>query len=741
MKGSILPIAARTATVWKLLTSSLMTLGFVIPAPLQAQGTSNREVYTATAVQVEKGPRIDGVLDDEIWQSALILDQFTQQEPQEGQPASERTEVLILYDARNLYIGLRAFDSDPDGIIATEMRRDSARLLEEDSFQIIVDTFNDYRSGYMFVTNPLGARLEQQISEEGEGFGRGLTSNINRDWNGVWHVATHRDEQGWTAEIVIPTTTIRFQQADVQSWGINFMRNIQRKNEQLFWAPIPKGYSLTRVSLAGTLTGLRTLNQGMDLKIKPFIVAGVRRKRLGTEADTSLPADVGLDLKYGLTSALNLDVTINTDFAQVEVDEQQVNLTHFSLFFPEKRDFFLENAGLFNIGTRRQEAQLFFSRRIGLSRAGQPIPILGGVRMTGKVNRHNIGILDIQTQDAFGQNGDNFLVARYSREVFARSKIGGLFIDKQEIGGSDFNRTVALDTSLAPSKNLTINSFLAKTSTPGITEGELAFHGRATFRNPSWSLYAQCLDVQDNFNAEVGFVPRRGIRTSQVHIENNPRPERFRIRVLSPMVNITYTTDQNNRLITRKVHNMIGITLQDGTYINFIYNRYLEHLDNPFPIQPGVIIPPGTYRFGEWRFQLNSDSSRRLYESFTYSPQTFFGGFRKDIDATVGFRATSKLSTEVRYRRNDVDLPWGDFIVHLGTFRFDYSFSPTMTLRSLFQYNSSIRELNSSIRFHFIYRPGSDLYVVYNDLRVDMSGSEQVRDRQLVVKLNYLFSR
>lgn len=189
MKGSILPIAARTATVWKLLTSSLMTLGFVIPAPLQAQGTSNREVYTATAVQVEKGPRIDGVLDDEIWQSALILDQFTQQEPQEGQPASERTEVLILYDARNLYIGLRAFDSDPDGIIATEMRRDSARLLEEDSFQIIVDTFNDYRSGYMFVTNPLGARLEQQISEEGEGFGRGLTSNINRDWNGVWHVA------------------------------------------------------------------------------------------------------------------------------------------------------------------------------------------------------------------------------------------------------------------------------------------------------------------------------------------------------------------------------------------------------------------------------------------------------------------------------------------------------------------------------------------------------------------------
>jgi hypothetical protein len=282
------------------LITAIIVLGFLIPAPLQAQGTSNREVYRAPAVWVEKGPRIDGILEDEIWQSAAILDQFTQQEPQEGEPASERTEVLILYDARNLYIGLRAFDSKPDGIIATEMRRDSERLLEEDNFQIIVDTFNDYRSGYMFVTNPLGARLEQQISEEGEGFARGITSNINKDWNGVWHVATYRDEQAWTAEIVIPTTTIRFQEAEIQTWGINFMRNIRRKNEQVFWAPIPKGYSLTRVSLAGTLTGLRTLNQGMDLRIKPFLVTGVRHTRLGTEEDTSVPPQPRCNCKHRL---------------------------------------------------------------------------------------------------------------------------------------------------------------------------------------------------------------------------------------------------------------------------------------------------------------------------------------------------------------------------------------------------------------------------------------------------------
>jgi len=253
----------------------LVTFGSGTPA-LWAQGPSNRDLYTVTGVQVETGPRIDGLLDDEVWRSAALIDQFTQQEPDEGSPATEVTEVLILYDARNLYIGLRAFDSKSDAIVASEMRHDSARILEEDNFQIIIDTFNDYRSGYMFVTNPLGARLEQQVSEEGEGATRGNASSINRDWDGVWEAASHRSEQGWTAEIVIPTTTIRFQQGEMQTWGINFMRNIRRKNEQVFWAPIPRGYSLTRVSLAGTVTGLRSLNQGMDLKIKPFLLGGVR---------------------------------------------------------------------------------------------------------------------------------------------------------------------------------------------------------------------------------------------------------------------------------------------------------------------------------------------------------------------------------------------------------------------------------------------------------------------------------
>ncbi|MDA2924511.1 carbohydrate binding family 9 domain-containing protein [Acidobacteria bacterium AH-259-O06] len=723
-----------------LLPCIVLLLFFVGPLVHAAQH-AKREFYVIEAHRVQKGPHIDGFLDDEVWQSAALIDQFTQQEPKESAPATERTEVRILYDARCLFIGVYAFDSNSAGVIATEMRRDSDRLFDEDNFQVIIDTFNDSRSGYMFVTNPLGAKLEQQIFEEAEGSRSGNNSNVNRNWDGVWAVASRRTKDGWTAEIAIPMMTLRFRQSDLQTWGINFMRSIRRKNEQVFWAPIPKPYTLTRVSLAGTLTGLSSLTHGMDLRIKPFIIAGVRSDRAGAETKTSILKDLGLDMKYGISSGMNLDLTFNTDFAQVEVDEQQVNLTRFSLLFPEKRDFFLENAGQFKVGTQRQEADLFFSRRMGLSESGQVIPIIGGARLTGKVGRNNIALMNIQTAEAFGQLGENFLVTRYSRDLLSRSKVGGIFINKESTNGSRFNRTMAADATLALRSNLLINSFVAKTSTPGITKGDMAFYGRIGWRDAAWNLYAEYLDIQDNFNAEVGFVPRRGIRTSRFHIGPTPRPKKYHIRMVEPMVNVTYTTDQNNRLVTRKVHYMVGFRMENGTYINFIYNRFLEELDKPFRIRPNLTIPPGSYRFGQWVFELNSDPSRRVYQQFRYSPQTFFGGLRKDLDATVGIRASSQFAAEVQYKRNDVKLPGGAFEVNVGILRLDWAFSPRMTLRSLVQYNSSTHEISTNIRFNFIYRPGSDLYVVYKELRNDAGSAPFVRDRQLMLKLNYLLAR
>ena len=710
------------------------------------------ERYRVEPRRVETGPVIDGRLDEEVWLEAAVIDEFIQQEPSEGDPATERTVVRLLYDARSLYIGVEAYDSEPGGVIATEKRRDSARILDEDNFQLIIDTFHDRRSGYMFVTNPLGAKLEQQVAEEGEGGFRGNSSNINVNWDGVWHVAARETADGWVAEIAIPMVTLRFPKGDQQVWGVNFMRNIRRKNEQVFWAPITKEYSLTRVSLAGTMVGIGAVDRGMDLRMTPYVLAGGRQDRLGGPLEGSGFNDVGLDVKYGVAAGLNLDLTVNTDFAQVEVDEQQVNLTRFALFFPEKRDFFLENAGMFSVRTQgfERKADLFFTRRIGLSDGGQPIPILGGARLTGKTGRHNIAVMNIQTQEALGQRGENFFVGRYSRDILARSKIGGIIVNKETMGGADFNRTFAADTTLALHQNFVVNAFIAKTESPGISTGELAGYTKATWLSPSWRIYGEYTDIQDHFNAEVGFVPRVGIRTSKGHFEWDPRPGTWGIRQLDPMWNIVYTTDQHNRLLTRRMHHMMGTYFEDGSSFTVIYNDIFEQLDVPFQIRPDVTIPAGAYRFGQWMFRYGSDPSQRIYGQANYSPQTFFDGTRTDIGGTLGIRLTQSIATEVQFSRSDVVLPDGSFVADLASLTFDLALSPEMTLRTLSQYNSTTHEISTSVRFNWIYSPGSDIYIAYDELRLDLDPlmldphvrrSPWLQNRQLTVKMTYLLSR
>ena len=719
-----------------------LSYGMAYAQAVHVHDAAGREQYQIEARQVDRPPTIDGEVGVEEWRNAVVIDTFTQQEPSNGAPATERTEVRLFYDSQRLYIAVHAYDSSPAGVIATEMRRDSPRLLDEDNFQVILDTFRDSRSGYMFVTNPLGAKLEQQIFEEGGGSARGAASNINKDWDGVWMAAARRTNDGWTAEMAIPMVTVRSPEVNTQTWGINFMRNIRRKNEQVYWAPIPKPYGLTQVSMAGTISGMTDISRGLDLRIKPFTIAGGRRDRTGASISTSGLKDVGLDVKYGLGSGLGLDVTLNTDFAQAEVDEQQVNLTRFALFFPEKRDFFLENSGQFTVSTQGTDrlADLFFSRSIGLSSTGQPVPIIGGVRMTGKAAGHNIAVMNIQTDSAFGRSGENFLVARYSKDVLTRSKIGGLIVNKETIGSERFNRTFVADATYAPTRSFSLQSFIAKTSTPGIADAQQMVHARALFLNTKWQTFAEFTDIDSNFNDEVGFIPRKGIRTSKFHLERNPRPGGI-IRVMEPMINISYTTDQNNRLLTRRIHHMLGTRLQNGTYINVVFNRWLDTLDQPFAVQSNVTIPVGVYRFHELNLSYSSNPSRRFYQRVSYSPQTFYGGKRKDANLTLGLRASSRAAAEISLQRNDVDLPWGSFLVNLGIFRFDYAISPLMTVRSLSQYNSSTKQFSTSVRYNFIYRPGSDLYVVYDELQANLLGRPEIRNRQLLIKFTYLMVR
>jgi hypothetical protein len=719
-----------------------------LAAPAHAQST--RERQSLRAVRTDEAPRIDGVLDEKSWQSAPPVDRFTQQEPREGQQASDRTEVRVLYDSRNIYIGVHAFASEP--VVATEMRRDADRLFDEDNFQVVIDTFMDSRNGYMFLTTPLGAKLEQQIFDEGEGGGRGTTSNVNRNWDGVWNSEARITDDGWTAEIVIPTNTVRFKANDEQTWGINFQRHIRRKNEQVFWSPIPRAYSLTRVSLAGQLTGLKGLSLGMDLKLKPFVIAGARNRQLSaTNKSTEALRDIGLDARYGVTTGLNLDVTLNTDFAQVEVDEQQVNLTRFGLFFPEKRDFFLENSNFFTTGTgasftsTQVQTDLFFSRRIGLSAAGLPIPMIGGARLAGKAGRNSIGMLNVQTGEAFGRPGDNFFVGRYSRDILRRSRVGAILINKESAGGSaHYNRTMGLDANLAIGRSVQVNSYLAKTATPGLDGKDLAFYGRLAYRDPKLNMWLNYLDVQENFNAEVGFVQRRGIRTTKAYFSPTPRlGGKYKIRFMEPMYVVTYMTDQTNRLVYRMHHYMLGTTLQDDSFINVVYQQVLDVLDAPFQIRPNVRIPIGDYKFNEWSFTYNTSPGRKLYGRMQFAPSTFYDGTRRNLTTAVGVRATNRLSSELQYNRNDVKMPFGDFLVNLTSLRVDYTFSPRMTLRSLTQYNTSTHEISNNVRFNFIHRPGSDIYLVYNELRQTGLPSDifEQKDRQLVLKMNYLVQR
>jgi hypothetical protein len=459
--------------------------------------------------------------------------------------------------------------------------------------------------------------------------------------------------------------------------------------------------------------------------------------------------DIGLDARYGLTAGLNMDVTVNTDFAQVEVDEQQVNLTRFGLFYPEKRDFFLENSNFFTMGTGQAftstpvQTDLFFSRRIGLSDSGTPLPILGGVRVAGKSGRNNIGALDIQTDNAFGVPGSNFFVGRYSRDVMRRSRVGAIFINKDNINNSHFNRTMGVDANIVPTSNLQMQAYIAKTETPGKSGDDMAYFGRIAYRDQNWNLYLNYLDIQDNFNAEAGFVQRTGIRTTKAHFGPTPRPKKGNIKLLEPMYVLTYTTDQDNRLIYRQHHLMLGTTLRDDTFINVVYQKTFDVLDLPFRIRPDVTIPVGAYAMNEWMFTVNTSPGRRFYQRVTASPVDFYGGSRLNLSAATGARVSSRFSTELQYNRNDVKMPWGDFLVNLSTLRVDYTFSPRTTIRSLTQYNTSTHEISNNVRFNFIYRPGSDIYVVYSDLSqtglpADVFGR---KDRQLVVKATYLLQR
>lgn len=703
---------------------------------------SDGEKCVLNALKIDTSPRIDGFLEEEVWKAASPATNFIQKQPDEGRPATEDTEVRIMYDKNNLYIGVMCLDSEPDKIIANEKRRDSPNIYDNDHIQIMLDTFHDKRNGYIFVTNPLGARLDLQVRKEGkrEGSQRIANPNINTDWDGVWNVRSAIHPGGWSAEIEIPLRCLRFNEYSKEGWGINFLRNIRRKNEESTWAPLPRNLQLYKISMAGTLNGLEGLEKGLNLQIKPYVLANrVYERDDARRLNSKNGLDGGLDIKYGLTSNITIDMTINTDFSQVEADDQQINLTRFSLYYPEKREFFLENAAVFSIGTP-EDAMVFFSRRIGLSPEGKEIPLWGGVKVAGKTGRFNLGLISLQTRSRDNIPSNNFTVFRLSRDVLGQSALGLMVTNRQSSNSGDYNRALCLDGDFVFGENLSLGGYFAITSTPGLKDKNHAAKLGFKWVSDYWDINGYVFDIQENFNAEMGFVRRTGIRRSQIHLGYTPEPDLPGIKRLNPHIFFTYTTDQNNRLLLRRKHAHFNVELINGGNVGIQWNEEHEYVDVPFPIQEDITIPIDTYTCPWWQLDLSTDKSRNIYTQVSYRWGNFYGGRSRIADFSGGFRPVPNLSGEVSLVYNDIDLPQGDFINHLLRSKLVYSFSTRISLMSLIQWNSDTGDVSTNIRLRFIHTPGSDLYIVYNERRLIEGLETGIQDRTIAIKCNYLFN-
>lgn len=708
--------------------------------------------FRLRAERVADGERIvlDGVLDEPVWERAAVADNFTQTEPQEGEPASEATQARVAYDRETLYISFVAYDRQVHEVIVNELLKDF-NTSDGDVVGVVLDTFHDRRNGYEFATNPAGARWDAQMTNEGR--------EVNTNWDGVWSVKTRVNGDGWVVEMAIPFRTLKFREGNQLVWGINFMRRLRRKNEESYWAPIPRMFgSIHYVSRAGVLEGLEGISSGSNLRIKPYVVGSVTDLNNGGPAfHRTYLGDVGVDLKWGITSGLTLDLSYNTDFSQVEADEQQVNLTRFSLFFPEKREFFLESSGIFRFGTPermgmgpgaaagggrqgavRDDMILFFSRRIGLSDSGEPIPLRGGVRLTGRAGPFELGLLNIQQEASATTPSTNFTVARFRRNILANSDIGAMFMNVAREGGP-FHRIYGGDANFRFFQNLNLSAYLAKTAAPHLTGKNLAGRLALNWRNNFWETRQSYTNIQQNFDNPLGFVPRRGMSKWASFWGAHWRPTalRRRVREIFPHAQFDYINDPSGRLETQLIDYHLPITLQDGTFLEAGINSSYERLVRPFAIHPRVSIDPGRYRFNEYFFLATTDRSKPLSFTTRLATGPFYDGYRRQYSGGVALRVNYRLTTSLSYTRNNIDLKKGSFNADLFSFRAAYSFSTNVFLNALIQYNQTSRTWSSNIRFNIIHRPLSDLYVVYNERRDD---GGRLLGRALIFKFTYLLS-
>ncbi|MBM3819597.1 MAG: carbohydrate binding family 9 domain-containing protein [Acidimicrobiia bacterium] len=700
---------------------------------------------TIRAVRVD-ALTIDGRLDEALYREVEPISGFVQVEPNEGEPATEKTEIWVAFDRENFYVTFRNWESRPDRVVAKDMRRDGSIWQSDDIVAFLMDTFHDRRNGVQFTINSIGGRSDGQTTEY----------QYMRDWNAIWDFATGRFEGGWIVETAVPFKSLRYRPGEDQVWGFNAFRTNRWKNELSFLTPVPKarGQSGIQVtSMAAQLVGIAAPAGSKNLEIKPYAISTATTQAAASSRSTDLDGDFGIDVKYGVTQNLTADVTYNTDFAQVEADEQQVNLTRFSLFFPEKREFFLENQGTFqfggvsanNFGGGASDAPiLFYSRRIGLEN-GRAVPIEAGGRLTGRVGRYTLGVLNIQSgADATARaRATNFSVVRLKRDILRRSSIGLMATGRSAADSrSGDNLAYGLDGTFAFLDSLQINTYWARTQAPGVSRDDTSYRGQLDYNGDRYGVQLEHLAIGDRFDPGVGFLRRDDVRRSFAQFRFSPRPRASRlVRRYVYQGSAAYLENGSGLVETREREAEFAVEFQNSDRFRVTYAGAYEFLPAPFRIASHVTLPVGAYEYDNIAIGFTRAQHQPLSGQLTAEYGTFYNGHRTAFSASRGRMAISaRLSLDPTYSLNRVDLAQGAFTTHLLGSRITWSATPMMFTSALIQYNSSTQSLSANVRLRWEYRPGSELFVVFNEDRDTRARRfPDLANRAFIVKVNRLF--
>jgi hypothetical protein len=715
-------------------------------APQAVPAPADSPPVTIRAIRLSEPLRIDGVLDEPLYADVAPVERFLQTEPIENAPATERTEVWVAFDARHVYVSFRNWESDPARVVANEMRRDSNAIWQgNDLVGFIFDTFHDRRNSVLFTVNPIGGRQDGQVTDERQ---------WNGDFNPVWDVKTSRFDGGWTVEAAVPFKSLRYRAGETQTWGFNALRINRWKNEIALITPGPSGrgqQGLQYASIAPTLVGIEPPPAGTNLDVKPYVAGDFTSDRAAPPGSDRFGGGIGLDVKYGISRNVAADLTVNTDFAQVEADEQQVNLTRFNLFFPEKREFFLENQGMFAFGgaaTGGQAANsltpvLFYSRRIGLQ-DDDVVPIRAGGRVTGRVGRYSFGVLDVRTgqDDPTDPPGANFAVVRLKRDILRRSSIGVLATDRSAgaVGGGR-NLAYGVDGTFGFFANLNINTYWARTRTDGLSGDDTSYRTQLDYNGDRYGVQLERLVVGGNFVPETGFVRRTDMRRTIGELRFSPRVPRVdAIRKLVWSGSIDYIENVAGVLETREQKAVFGIDFENSDTFRLEFLRSYEFLPEPFPISPGIELPVGGYRYGSARASYSLGQQRLVSAQLTLEHGSFYNGHKTSLTVGRGrVNVSSQLSVEPTYSLNRVRLVQGEFSRHLAGSRVTYTMTPHMFASALVQYRSDGRLASTNARLRWEYRPGSELFFVYNEERDGLGRAISApANRAVIVKINRL---